>query len=253
MTDRINNFGNFELQEELQNEAAAIARRGNTDLVFGGSSEQEAEVFGRDISASDAPRVGAFLGGVALANLKTQQERALRFNRLQEIQKDIQRERESQRAERLSKENNQRDNSTSRANNQNTNSTGLQKAKIADATDRVGIGAGLTKAKIADKTNRFSISQQDERAANRIAADKEIAGTRAGQKAAEEQERLDVERVIQTELSKPRPLIDVDNIPNTNAGRKVVAENIIAAQKQEALKGLSDEELRNLANGGGGQ
>lgn len=86
-------FNDFDLTSALDKEAFSILDQGNSDLVFGGSSVQEAEVFGQQINSSDSVKVGAFLGGVALANLKVQQQRTERFNRIRSLQDEI-RERE---------------------------------------------------------------------------------------------------------------------------------------------------------------
>lgn len=95
----------FDLRQELNDEARAIIDQGNSGLLFGGSTEAEAKVFGEAINDSTAPRIGAFLGGAALANLKTQGVRQQRFDRIRQLQGDLLREQESRLGNATSRQN----------------------------------------------------------------------------------------------------------------------------------------------------
>lgn len=140
-------FGNLDLQSELDKEAFSLLNNDNSDLAFGGSSPEQAAVFGADINANDAPRIGAFLGGVALANLATQQNRQQRFERIRSLQEEIVarqnteirrdtltetarandlRSQDNRFAQEQSSIRNNQDNLTSIANNQNSNNTSRQ-------------------------------------------------------------------------------------------------------------------------------
>lgn len=122
-------FDSFDLRTELDIEAFDLLQQGNSDLAFGGSSEQEAEVFGRDISASDAFRPGAFLGGVALANLKFQNQRAERFSRIRSLQQElIEREKQATAREGLAvtERNNVRSNETDLTTNAADNARAIE-------------------------------------------------------------------------------------------------------------------------------
>lgn len=74
------------LRKSLDDVALGIIEQGDSDLLFGGSSEEEARVFGSEINATDAPRIGAALGGIALANRKIQLQRQQKLNRINKIQ-----------------------------------------------------------------------------------------------------------------------------------------------------------------------
>lgn len=142
-------FDNLELSNALDDLALDITRRGNSDLVFGGSSEAEAEVFGAEIGKNDTVRFGAFQGGVALANLKTQEQRQLRFERIQTIQDELR----GKRDEGLQRDRDAEDKRRSNRDFNENNRSALEAEKIARGNLKVDQDAQKT----ADEESKADI------------------------------------------------------------------------------------------------
>lgn len=219
------------LRKSLDDVALGIIEQGDSDLVFGGSSEQEAQVFGAQINSSDAPKVGAFLGGVALANLKVQQQRQQRLNRINKVQDRLLKESLNKSSlatgilqERIEQSGanarNTEDNQTSLIQGSRNNAVSLEKTRInetgqnarnqATLATRVSEGA-------ADRANRT-------RNARISASNRKSSGNSAAEKEAKRQRQLAAETIIAE--GKEAGIVFEDQLPRSDVGREATAARL---------------------------
>ena len=79
----------LDFTKAIDNEVFSLIDQDNTDLLFGPATQAGIQRFGAEISATDAPRFGAFIGGAQIANAGIQQARAQRYQRAREFQDTI--------------------------------------------------------------------------------------------------------------------------------------------------------------------
>lgn len=217
----------LELRQGLDQVAQEIIEQGDGDLVFGGSSEQEAEIFGAQINASDSFKPGAFLGGVALANIKVQQQRQQRLNRINKLQDRLQREAIEE--ARLSTDLTQTSIREAGANSRNAanNANRIQTATLSQEgqTSRAELSQSRQDSRLAS-----TIAGQDRRSAADRKSREGIANTRDETKAQKEAEALAIAQIIEQEAVV---LGSRDAIPRDAAGKKVFA---IEVQRKNKLR-----------------
>lgn len=236
-------FDDFDLRSELDKRAFQILEVGNSNLVFGGSSEQEAQVFGSQINSSDSVNVGAFLGGVALSNLKTQQANQQRFERIQSLNQQIsERRRDQLNVDRF----NEQQRSALVAERQNdtriANDTRNTDSQIVDRQGRLEISERNAVVNESNQTFRETQASIENNLANRRLSETERNNTR--QNILSQQDNiLKAENNLEKEKRSVLLLRDL-GVPD---------EQIVEARNAGTLvgiaQGLRTNDIRSTANG----